>query len=221
MIKIQHMNKSISLIGFLLFYQFCFASGPDTLKYPKKNTIYFSPFKLINNEIELGYEYKWNRLSSLKIDVSLLFMQNNIYQGNNNNNEMAGTNVGLSFRKYIFYDQIINKKRSDNSWGVYVSPFSTYQYIERNYSYIIYDGLKEVVINEKNHQNAITPGILTGMRFDLAKGLISFDFNVGFGMKFSKITGNSTFYSSANASDHYYGRNGFIPNGNATIGFNF
>jgi hypothetical protein len=216
------MSKTIFLIGFLLYQQVCLSNNADTLKYPKKNTIYFSPFKLINNEIDLGYEYKCNKLSSLKMDASLIFMQNNNYPNyNNNNNEMAGTNIGIAFRKYIFYDQIINKKRSNNAWGVYISPYAAYQYIERNYNYTVFDGTKELVINEKNHQNAITPGMLTGMRFDLARGLISFDFNIGFGMKISTITGGNTYFNSSNASDHYYGRNGFIPNGNATIGFNF
>lgn len=221
MVKTQIMQKIICVLSLLIFQNIGIASNADTLKYPKKNTIYFSPFKLINNEIELGYEYKLQKLTSLKLDASLIFMLNNNYLGNNNTNEMAGTNIGLTFRKYIFYNQIINKKRSENSWAVYVSPYAEYQYIQRNYSYPVYDGVKEVMIYEKNHQNAITPGILTGMRFDLAKGLISFDFNVGFGMKFSKITGSNTYYNSSYSSDHYYGRNGFVPNGNATIGFNF
>ena len=147
----------------------------DSLKNFKVNTIYFSPFKLINNEVELGIEHKLNRLSSIKFDASLIWLNNNEFSNtfSNYGDEMLGSNLTFSFRKYVFYNQIINKKRSENLWGVYISPMVQYQYLERKSRHETYDinGNSLGMISQKDHQNAFTPGVLTGMRFDLAKGL--------------------------------------------------
>ncbi|MBP7477703.1 MAG: hypothetical protein KA797_04200 [Chitinophagales bacterium] len=215
--------KQYILTGCIVLFAFTLSGAPmDTLKNYTKNAITFSPMKLINNEIEIGIERKLSRLISLKLEASLISNSND-YSYRNNNNNVTGTNLMIAFRKYIFYDQIINKKQSQNLWGVYLSPFVQYQYIERKDFYEQYDINGNLLRTElqKSHQNAFMAGLITGMRFDIAKGLISFDFNVGFATKISEVTGptNNLYYGGPR--EHYYGKQGIIPTGNATIGFNF
>lgn len=215
--------KQYLLIGFFSISSFSISAATlDTLKNYTKNSITFSPMKLIDNEIEFGIEHKFSRLISLKLEASLISNSND-YSYRNNNNNVTGTNMMIAFRKYIFYDQIYNRKQSQNLWGVYISPFLRYQYITRKTTTEDYDinGKLLSTVTEKSFQNALMAGLVTGMRFDLAKGLISFDFNIGFASKISKVTGDPNYFYYGGAREHYYGKQGIIPAGNATIGFNF
>ncbi|MBK7957247.1 MAG: hypothetical protein IPK03_03525 [Bacteroidetes bacterium] len=132
--------KQYILTGCIVLFAFASSAAPmDTLKNYTKNSITFSPMKLIDNEIEFGIERKFSRLISLKLEASLISRSNDYNYNYNNNDNVTGTNLMLGFRKYIFYDQIINRKQSQNLWGVYISPFVQYQYIGKKSTSDVYD----------------------------------------------------------------------------------
>jgi hypothetical protein len=204
----------------------------DSIPNLKINTIYFSPFQLAHKEIAFGFEHKLSNLGSVKVDASAIWSPSNTnyYSSFNNEAEVTGTNIRLSYRRYLFYNLMSQRKKAGALWGVHISPMLHFQHILTKFTSPIIttdiNGNKIGEVTPKYHQNAFAPGLLTGVRFDLAKGLITIDANIGFEAKFSKITGNAYYYyngyyNNTGIGNFNLGYNGILPSGNLSLGFNF
>jgi len=144
------------------------------------------------------------------LSASLLHNEQNNYGG-----IRLGASAELHFRKYLVYTYLRKKKNPDskNTMGFYVSPYAGYQYLESSNDYYTQNQL----LATNQYYNSAQFGVLTGINFNIIKGIMHLDFSAGLAEKV-------TFTGDGQSRTHYTlqaGTTGIIPKANIQLGFNF